>query len=48
MKSRLDDQSRRFDDQATHVKVWDQRWWGLFAAVFVGVVVAIVTAFIRK
>ena len=44
VNQRLDEQSRRFDDQAAHVKVWDQRWWGLVA----GVLIAIVTAFIRK
>ena len=44
LQLRLDEQSRRLDDQAAHVKVWDQRWWGLLA----GVVVAIMTAFIRK
>ena len=44
LTQRLDEQSRRLDDQSAHVKVWDQRWWGLLA----GVVIAIVTAFIRK
>ena len=44
LKQKIDEQSRRFDDQAAHVKVWDQRWWGLVA----GVLIAIVTAFIRK
>ena len=44
LRQALADQSRRADDQAAHVKVWDQRWWGLVA----GVLVAIVTAFIRK
>ena len=44
LSQKLDEQSRRADDQAAHVKVWDQRWWGLVA----GVLIAIVTAFIRK
>ena len=44
LKQKLDEQSRRLDDQAAHFKIWDQRWWGLLA----GVVIAIVTAFIRK
>ena len=44
LKQKIDDQSRRTDDQAAHFKIWDQRWWALLA----GVVIAIVTAFIRK
>ena len=44
LRQTIDEQSRRLDDQAAHFKVWDQRWWGLLA----GVVIAIVTAFIRK
>lgn len=44
LKQTIAEQARRSDDQAAHVKVWDQRWWGLVA----GVLVAIVTAFIRK
>jgi hypothetical protein len=44
LKQTIAEQTRRLDEQVAHVKVWDQRWWGLVA----GVLFAIVTAFIRK
>lgn len=28
LKQKIDDLTRRHDDQAAHFKVWDQRWWG--------------------